>query len=267
MTGGPLRGRAVLVTRAREQAAPLMDAIREAGGEPLLLPALEIVPVAAAPGRADDPDPHRHPHPDLVVFVSPNAVRQGARYLALPGSRTAAIGPATAEAMRRAGRTPDLVPVGGYDSESLLAEPSLAAMAGRQVLIVRGKGGRELLADTLRARGAAVDYAEVYERRLPVPRGEEMTALLTAFREGRLGFVTCLSVATLHNLAQLLGEHAAAVLRGTTLVSASERVLQLAVSEDLAGDTLLAQGPEPSDLVQAMIFPPGTPGQSGSDHD
>jgi hypothetical protein len=112
-----------------------------------------------------------------------------------------------------------------------------------------------------------VEYAEVYERRRPAPRQGEIEAVLDALRDGRLRYVTCLSVATLHNLAALLGEHAGAVLRGATLVSASDRVLQLAISEDLAGDTLLAQGPEPSDLLRAMIFPPGTPGQSGSDHD
>ncbi|MEJ2603873.1 MAG: uroporphyrinogen-III synthase [Gammaproteobacteria bacterium] len=255
----PLRGIAVLVTRAREQAAPLITAVRAAGGEPLLLPALEIVPVTPAQAGTTAPD--------LVIFVSPNAVRHGAHYLTLPACRMAAIGPATAEAMRRAGRAPDVAPQGGYDSESLLQEPTMADMDGKRVLIIRGRGGRELLAETLRGRGAGVEYAEVYERRRPAPRRDEIEAVLDALSDGRLRYVTCLSVATLHNLSALLGEHAAAVLRGTTLVSASARVLQLAVSEDLAGGTLLAQGPEPSDLVRAMIFPPGTPGQSGSDHD
>ncbi|WP_405232752.1 uroporphyrinogen-III synthase [Lentisalinibacter salinarum] len=261
MTRPSLAGAGVLVTRARDQAGPLVAAVEEAGGVAWLLPALEIAPLAGpeAGGRA----------PDLVVFVSPNAVRHGARFLSLPDCRCyAAIGPATAEAMSHAGRAPDLTPAGGYDSESLLAAAELADMSGWRVLIVRGRGGRELLADTLRERGARVDYAEVYERRLPQPDAGEIEAVIAAWREGRLRYVTCLSVATLRNLAELLGEKGAAVLRGATLVSASDRVLQLAVREDIAVDTLLAQGPEPSDLVRAMIlamvFPDGDTGQSRS---
>jgi len=260
MTRTTLAGAGVLVTRARDQAGALIAAIEAAGGTAWLLPALDIAPLPAAEAPAEAPD--------LAVFVSPNAVRHGERFLALAGTHYAAIGPATAEAMRQAGRPPDLVPAGGYDSESLLGADELADMEGRRVLIVRGRGGRELLADTLRERGAAVDYAEVYERRLPEPAAGEVDAVITAWREGRLRYVTCLSVATLRNLADLLGETGAGVLRGTTLVSASDRVLKLAVREDIAVDTLLAQGPEPSDLVRAMVlamvFPDGDTGQSRS---
>ncbi|WP_405235597.1 uroporphyrinogen-III synthase [Lentisalinibacter orientalis] len=260
MSRPSLAGAGVLVTRARDQAGPLVAAVEEAGGVAWLLPALEIVAVDGKEAAGETPD--------LAVFVSPNAVRHGARFLSLPGCRYAAIGPATAEAMSRAGRPPDLTPAGGYDSESLLAADELADMSGRRVLIVRGRGGRELLADTLRERGATVDYAEVYERRLPQPEAGEVEAVIAAWREGRLRYVTCLSVATLRNLAELLGENGAAVLRGATLVSASDRVLQLAVREDIAVDTLLAQGPEPSDLVRAMVlamvFPDGDTGQSRS---
>lgn len=259
MSRPSLEGAGVLVTRARGQAGPLAEAVGEAGGVAFLLPALEIVPLAGALPPTDPPD--------LAVFVSPNAVRCGGQFLALPGCRLAAIGPATAESMARAGHPPDLVPAGGYDSESLLAEAALADMTGRRVLIVRGRGGRELLADTLRQRGASVTYAEVYERTLPVPDPAEVEAAIAAWRDGRLRYVTCLSVATLRNLAELLGEQGAAVLRGATLVSASDRVLQTAVREDIAVDTLLAQGPEPYDLVRAMIFPPGHAGKSGTDHD
>ena len=257
MSRPALAGAGVLVTRARDQAGPLIAAVEAAGGAAWLLPALEIAPLPA-PERTGEA-------PDLAIFVSANAVRHGERFLRLPGCRCAAIGPATAAAMGQAGRPPDLVPAGGYDSESLLAADELADMTGRRVLIVRGRGGRELLADTLRERGAAVHYAEVYERRLPMPDSDEVEAVIAAWRGGSLRYVTCLSVATLRNLSELLGERGADLLRGTTLVSASNRVLQLAVREDIAVDTLLAQGPEPSDLVRAMVFPDGEPDRA--DHD
>lgn len=60
------------------------------------------------------------------------------------------------------------MPSEGADSEALLALPELGAVRGQRILIVRGEGGRTLLADTLAARGAQVDHAVVY-RRLPLP--------------------------------------------------------------------------------------------------
>lgn len=259
MSRASLQGRGVLVTRAREQAQPLCDAIRAAGGVPWCLPALEVHPLGGEPACERSPD--------LVIFVSPNAVRFGERLLNCPDARLAAIGPATATTMRAGGHPPDIVPDHGYDSESLLATPELTDLRGRSVLIVRGRGGRELLADTLRERGGQVEYAEVYERRRPVLAPAEIETILTAWRNGRLRFVTCLSVATLRNLVALLGDEGAALLRSTTLVSPSDRVLKLAKSEDIAVDTLLSQGPEPADIVRAMIFSNRGPGNSESDND
>ncbi len=248
MTGATLGGAGVLVTRAAEQAEPLCRAVRDAGGEPWLLPALTIAPLeyTSEPDRAED----------LVLFVSRNAVRFGSQILDRPRAGLAAIGPSTAAALTEAGHRPDIVPATGYDSESLLAMPELADMDGRRVLIVRGRGGRELIAETLRARGAEVRYAEVYERRRPDPPRREIEAVHAAWRDGRLRFVTCLSLETLRNLVAILGDYGPSVLRGTTLVSASERVLQQARREDIAVDTLLSRGPEPADLVRAMILSP-----------
>ena len=89
---------------------------------------------------------------------------------------------------------------------------------------------------------------------LPKAPARETEAVLDAWRAGSLRFVTCLSVETLRNLVAILGETGAPLLRGTTLVSASERVLQQARREDIAVDTLLSRGPEPADLVRAMIL-------------
>ncbi|WP_296815495.1 uroporphyrinogen-III synthase [Thiobacillus sp.] len=61
----------------------------------------------------------------------------------------------------------DVVTPDGQDSEAVLALPQLQAVAGRQVVIVRGVGGRALMADTLRARGADVHFMECYRRTCP----------------------------------------------------------------------------------------------------
>ena len=158
-----LKGIGVLVTRPDHQAGHLCQLIEAEGGAAVRYPALAIKPrpdraaVRAAVGPTD-----RY---DLVIFVSANAVRFGADIL---GQRRdapiAAIGQATAAALNAAGYRVSLMPAEGADSESLLSLPQLALMTGQRVLIVRGSGGRDLLHEVMTARGAQVQYAEVYTR-------------------------------------------------------------------------------------------------------
>jgi uroporphyrinogen-III synthase len=94
-------------------------------------------------------------------------------------ARIAAIGAATARALKDAGRAPDRVPISDYRSEGLLNDPALAAPIGQRVVIVRGRGGRTLLADSLRQRGAQVSYAEVYQRQCPATPPEAVAERLS----------------------------------------------------------------------------------------
>jgi uroporphyrinogen-III synthase len=162
MVDAPLAGVGVLVTRPKEQAADLVAAIDAAGGHSIVFPVIEIAPRSPQEietelaGRAN---------PDIVIFISRNAVEHG---LAWSGDGAiAAVGPATAAAIEAAARIVDIRPASGFDSESLLEEPALREVRGKTIRIIRGSGGRELLATTLRERGAEVDYLEVYARRLP----------------------------------------------------------------------------------------------------
>ncbi|HID49653.1 MAG TPA: uroporphyrinogen-III synthase [Chromatiales bacterium] len=192
-----LTGLRVMVTRPTEQAGPLLEALRSAGAEAWSLPLLEILPLSlSAP-----PDLTGY---DLIIFISPNAVIHGLAALGPlpPGRKLAAVGKGTArEIQARLGRVPDVFPASRSDSEGLLAEPALREVAGQHILIVRGKGGRKLLADTLRQRGATVDYAEVYERRRP---DIDTDRLETALHEGSLDVFTITSRAALDNLMSLL---------------------------------------------------------------
>jgi uroporphyrinogen-III synthase len=186
-TARPLAGLRVVVTRPRAQAEALAARIAALGGRPWIFPLLEILPpadpapLAAAAARLE--------HFDFAVFVSPNAVQHALPVLcagrAWPvGVQVVAVGPATVQALAAAGVGPCLAPSGRFDSESLLALPELAParVAGKKVLILRGNGGRELLGDTLAARGAQVLRIACYQRRGPDAGGR--AAFLAGLVEG-----------------------------------------------------------------------------------
>ena len=187
-------GRGVLVTRPRELARPLAELIERRGARAILFPAIEIepLPAPAALGRLREFD--------LVVFVSPSAVRAaGALPLDLPA---AAVGAGTARELEKAGLRRVIVPAEGADSEALLAAPQMQRMEGKRVLIVRGEGGRALLGDTLARRGAQVEYAECYRRRRP---RADASPVVAAWKKGDLHAVTASSAEALDNLLALLG--------------------------------------------------------------
>src|SRR5690606_18281206 len=122
---------------------------------------------------------------DMGIFVSPNAVRGALKYLgrSLPPRLTlVAVGPGTARALVDAGHDTVLVPDNEFNSEALLALPQLRNVQGKRVVIFRGESGRGLLREVLEARGAKVDYAEVYRREMPSSPTPDVRASLTQRR-------------------------------------------------------------------------------------
>ncbi|WP_296810378.1 uroporphyrinogen-III synthase [Thiocapsa sp.] len=219
-----LGGRGVLVTRPAAQADGLCRLIEAAHGHAIRVPSIEIAP-AADPREAAALLAQSW---DMLYFVSPNAVEQ-ALALVPDGSwpqveKIAAVGRATAQALSDAGRAPDLVPEQRFDSETLLAMPELADMRGRRVLIVRGEGGRALFADTLRARGAEVLFAEVYRRLRPA---FDPAPLLSRWSD-TVAMVTATSDEIMLNLMEMLGPEGRAPLLATPLVVVAERTAEKA---------------------------------------
>lgn len=164
----PLSGQRFLVTRPEGQAEALLTGIRALGGEPTHIPFLAIEPVAdmsALHQIAEHLDRYR-----ACFFVSANAVRCAWPVLAEAGwppqLAGAAVGPGTANALRRLGVSQVVVPAQRFDSEGLLAEAFFAEAQchGQAFALIRGEGGRDFMAQTLRARGARVDEAAVYRR-------------------------------------------------------------------------------------------------------
>ena len=247
-----LKGLGVLVTRPDHQAHHLCEMIEAEGGAAVRYAALVVKPrpdraaLRAAIGPVD--------RFDLVIFVSANAVRHGADFLEqrrdLP---IAAVGQATAAALNLAGYRVSLMPSEGADSESLLAMHELAHMSGRRVLIVRGSGGRELLADVLTARGAQVQYAEVYTREPSQPSDELQVEIETLWRQGGIAVYTATSVELLEALVGLVTPRCRELMHSTALLTGSRRVAQAARRLGLGSPVVLADAPDDAALTGALI--------------
>jgi len=226
--GGRLTGVGVLVTRPAHQAGGLCRLIEQQGGSAHRFPVLEILePLDPHPLQAVAP---RLDEYDWAVFISANAVdRALERILAVrdwpAGTRIAVIGRRSAQALQHHGLAADLYPERKFDSEALLALPELQQVEGKRFVIFRGDGGRELLAATLRERGAQVDYIEAYRRARPQA---DAAPLLAQWRSGAIDVVVVNSAESLSNLVDMLGESGSALLRRTPLVVASPRLVPLA---------------------------------------
>jgi uroporphyrinogen-III synthase len=225
---GPLAGRTIVITRPQAQAAPLAEAIAAAGGNPLIFPLLEISP-AADPQQLAEAAARLGDY-SLAVFISPNAADHALPVLLArgpwPGGLIpAAVGQGTVKLLAERGLHGCIAPTGRFDSEALLDLPELAAgsVAGKRVAIFRGDGGRELLADTLRQRGATVDYISCYRRSGPA---HGVMPLLTAWRAGRLDAITASSSEGLRYLVDLLDVEGRAFLQKTPLFVPHARIAE-----------------------------------------
>jgi len=248
MTDAPLKGVGVLVTRPRAQATELIELIQSEGGNAICFPVIDIAPRDAS---AIEADMALLPRPDIALFVSRNAVAHGLAYAA--GAIKGAVGPSTAAAIENSGQTVTIQPERGFDSESLLAEPALWAVSGRSIRIIRGDGGRELLADTLRERGATVDYLSVYERMLPTCNPELLAEVEAAWRDGGLHAITIMSVRTLKNLIVLLPDWCKRRIADVALVTPAARVIKEALNSYPLSRPFLASGPQAADMIDAII--------------
>ena len=162
----------LLLTRPADDCGALAEVLAGQGIFSSCLPLLEIAPLPVS-------DTMRRtitqlPHYGAVIVVSKPAARIAvdlldALGLATPSMPWFSVGAATAGILRDRGLDVSF-PDAGDDSEALLQLPRLleaVAVPGSQVLILRGEGGRELLAERLRALGASVEYLELYRRDLP----------------------------------------------------------------------------------------------------
>jgi uroporphyrinogen-III synthase len=247
-----LAGVHVVVTRPSHQAQDLCKLIESCGGKVIQFPVLEIA-------DPEDLTPFwyivdRLDVFDLAIFVSANAVERGialieSRRPLPPHLQLACVGMATTRALEAQGLKPDIQPHQRFDSEGLLALDELQDVSDKRIIIFRGEGGRELLADTLKERGATVEYAECYRRVKPDIDGGQ---LVSHWEDDTLDVIIITSNEALNNLYELVGLEGRDYLLNTPMVVISERTKKLA--QELGVKQIPIVAPQASDdgLLSAL---------------
>jgi uroporphyrinogen III methyltransferase/synthase len=257
LTGAPLSGRSVIVTRTLAQAHTLAEPLEALGAEVLAFPVLETVdPEDFAPLDAAIANLATY---DWVILTSTNGVdRFLKRFRAVKGSRDAilgakfaAVGSATAEKLAKHGLPPALVPA-DFRAEGLVdAFREMGAAPGCRVLIPRAEDAREILPDELRAMGCEVDVVCAYRTQL-APTNPDVVERLRAgsvdvvtFTSGAIarGFVSAIEGAGLDAETTLAGLVVASI---GPVTSDSIREIGLAVDIEATESTMVS-------LVDAIV--------------
>jgi uroporphyrinogen-III synthase len=242
-----LRFTHVLITRPQPEAGQLAALFDGSGLQPVIMPAFGFEPVAVYPEQDLD---RRTNGRLLVVFTSKRAVEFGLPRLPrefLGSAEVAAIGPASAAALDRAGVQVSLLPDGQFTSEAMLAHPDLARDPGRAV-IVAAPGGRDALRRGLSELGWQVRVLHVYRRQLLDPGAEQVQALLAS--------TAIISVWTSENAMRALADSVPPaawrrVLDGAGVVT-SGRLRQCLASLGLA-NVSVARAPDNESIYRAVL--------------
>jgi uroporphyrinogen-III synthase len=221
---GRLQGLGVVIVRPAGRGDRLAERVAAEGAHPILFPTIEILP-AARPARLATLIERLQTF-DWAVFVSPTAAREGLRCVRASrdwpsGPRLAAVGRGTAAALEELGFRTVLAPAASADSEALAALPELADVAGQNVVIFRGEGGREHLARVLAERGARVEYAECYRRSRPAA---DPAPLVAQWRAGGVQAVCAASGGAITNLREMLADQGMALARATPVFVPHPRI-------------------------------------------
>lgn len=248
---GPLWGRRILVTRAREQASAFSDRLRTLGADAIEFPTIRITEPASY--EALDAALERLPSYQWVVFTSANGVkhtferlgRQGRDARAFGGAQVAAIGPATADALASHGIRPDFTPT-EFVAEAVLAQfPE--RVAGKRILMPRAAEAREVLPETWREQGAEVAVVQAYQTVLVSEGADDIRVLLDA---GALDAITFTSSSTVRNFLEAM---AGTPIPSTTRLAAIGPVTATTCRELLREPDCIADSYTLDGLAEALI--------------
>ncbi len=249
-----LEGLRILVTRSENQAALLCKLIEDHGGKAIRFPVIEI-------NKSDNQQAaekllNNISQYDIGIFISKNAVDWtmkllGGKYSALEDLSIIAIGATTAEVLEQF-LSKHVITNNGINSESLLEIDALSAdeISGKGIIIFRGEDGRELLATTLRERGAKVDYAEVYRRDCPEHDKDVINKLWVRDTPDA---VIVTSNNGLQNLFSLLNDEQRSILLSKQLIVMGKRMSDFSIGFGFANPPILAEESSDEGILKAIV--------------
>ncbi len=249
-----LKGYSALVTRPAAQAGGLCAAIEAEGGTAIRAPMIDIRPLADRKQHAvidHLADYHK------IIFISRNAVEFGLQRIqerkqSLDGKTVYAVGVGTAGCLRDNGVSKVATPRGEFTSEGLLELESLQAenVRNQKILIFRGAGGREHLAETLHSRGAFVDYGEVYERVVPDVCIADVLARADV-KVPDIGIIT--SLESLVNFVDKIDEEGLELLFDMPLLVVGSRIAREVEKHGFTNPPVIVDNPGDDDIIETLI--------------
>ena len=217
----PLKGRTIVVTRARAQAQRFVQLLEAAGARVLQAPTIVIEPPASwepldtALAALDSFTWLIFTSVNGVAMVDRRLVARGIPWAAIARKRVAAIGPATADALAEHGVRVEAVPA-EYRAEGLVERLRAVVGPADRVLLPRAKDTRDILVVELRRLGVSVTEVPAYQTR----RVEDgVVRLREALASGNVDAVTFTSSSTARNFAEQFSEDERSAWRGKTAVA------------------------------------------------
>ncbi len=246
-----LAEKTIVVTRPLEKAQNILELLEVRQATVIHFPVISI-------SASSNIETAKHYFSNLasyqvIIFISTNSVHyamSAAQELGIRfnNSTLAAVGPATKAALEQYGCKVTIVPETGFTSEDLLNDPALHNIAQQKILIIRGDGGREHLRQTLEARDAKVDYAEVYQRQLPSERNRINLIQLPKHDTA----ILLHSVESAQNLWSLCTLEEQQWLSDMAFIVGSKRIADATARVGFAKNSIIAENPSDGAMLAAL---------------
>ena len=247
-----LYGKTIVVTRPLAQAQEICETLELHQANVVHFPVMQIIAaddLSVATQFFKNIQKYR-----IIIFTSSNAVQYAAELakdlnITFHSAILAAIGPATKSELEDLGYQVKIYPVTKYTSEALLQHHDLQNLVDQDILIIKGQGGREILLQELRARGAKVGQAIVYQRTLPENRNPIDLTSLTQQDTAILIY----SAEAAQNLWSMCSKSEQAWISNVTFIMGSERIAETTISVEVAKKTIIAENPSDDAMFNAVI--------------
>ena len=160
---------------------------------------------------------------DHIIAVSTHAVEYTDQALLgnWPKTHYVAVGKATKRSLEKCVNERVSTPKVAFNSEGLLDLAVFQNVNKQKILILRGKGGREFLADTLKSRGAEVTYFQPYQR---VAVTFANFSFIKKCQQKKINGAIITSIELLNQLINITQKEDIDWLKSITIYSASQRI-------------------------------------------